>query len=232
MSWIYCSFVLFPFSQKHGIQMNALAALLCATTMAFFAAPQPSLAIRNLRSTASPDPRVCDQRASIKHGDIIELSGLCINNVTGQIGRRMCANQTTGVSAMFRVFKDPWYASECNALVPGRGLSMFAVTPNGTNTTCIANIRDGSFRCAFKRPAPGNDSASHSNIRMLDKHGMQVTTFSPDGHYVKFRMVNSSVDCNDGTKKPSKQNAFACTDPKSVTKQDLLYGFVIYRASV
>lgn len=197
-------------------------------------APDHSGATRLLRSLSPPAPSACDPGAYIRNGDVIEVSDLCINQVTGQIGRRMCANQTTAAKAIFRVYKDPWYASECNALVPGRALSMIAVTPNGTNSSCSANLKDGSFRCAFiRRPAPGNATlSSHSNIRMLDKHGMPATSFSPDGHYVKFRMIDSPVDCNDGTKKPSKQNTFACINPRQGLKQDLLYGFVIYRANV
>ena len=68
-----------------------------------------------------------------------------------------------------------------------------------------------SLVCLYKKPTQDLSRV----LRMLDKHGEPVTSFVSDGHYIKFRAFNSSVDCVD---KPYI---------RCIKMANAVYGFVI-----
>lgn len=155
---------------------------------------------------------------SIMHGDHIVIDTMCFDLFTGQISRNQCKKKNTKYVVM-RVTKYPYYSSQNNTLTPGNSVSL-SVLYNKEYYPCYANQ---TFYCV----KANGYTKQGTNIRILDKHGERVNAFNANGHYVKFREIGTSVDCNDGSATPAPNSFFTC---KKVPKS--FYGFTMYKYTV
>ncbi len=161
----------------------------------------------------------------IKHGDQIALDGMCMSsakNCSVTIGRKFCRGRNR-VPALFRIMKDPWYASECNYIIAGK--SALFVTGHW-NLTCKVSTSDGVVRC--DRHAMNNGT----RLRVLDKHGKDGTMLATKDAYIKFRSGSGgkdpNADCSDGPYKDLHMDAMTpLTCNKSIFGQKSHYGFFI-----
>ena len=178
-----------------------------------------SLAVLN------PKPKQCN--SYIKHGDHIALDSMCMSsarNYAVTIGRKFCRGKNP-IPALFRIMKDPWYASECNYIIAGKS-ALLATDP--WNMTCKVSTFDGVVRCDKYAKNGG------ARLRVLDKHGKDGIMLSMEDAYIKFRSGSGSkepnADCSDGPSDDIRMDAMIpLTCSKSPFGQKAHYGFFLSR---
>lgn len=159
----------------------------------------------------------------VSHGDTVVIKNMCFAK-DHTIGRQYCNSKTQSVPAMFRIYKDPMYKSECDAIILGKAVKLVTVTGN---RSCAVTLPDSVVKCLPMKSALGT-----FGIRVLDKHGL--ADGSPLGArdaYVKFRAASGSpqpsADCNDGPSNYSIKSThpLSCAKDKAGSKAN--YGFFI-----
>lgn len=159
----------------------------------------------------------------IQNNDFIVLMGVCYDTSLGYVGRAMCYTKFPG--SIFKIMKSPYYPSHCNAIVLGKSATMIAVESmkvcsldNNLIYTCNLNYTNSINKLSIKNITP---------IRILDKHGQNSINMR-NIHYIKFRPVGISRDCNDGGIYFNKNTKLTCNTSSNINKY---YGFIISKVS-
>lgn len=160
---------------------------------------------------------------NIRHGNTVTIVGMCFSPKVDTFGRKMCGQNAA--PATFVMYKDPMYSSACNYILGGRSIRLLTVPGN---LTCTIQPSDMVVRCFQTTSA----IMQGYKLRLLDKHGADGRPFNVFGAYVKFRLESRenmpSVDCNDGSKRPTSKDMypFSCTKYKPGSAQSN-YGLII-----
>jgi hypothetical protein len=142
----------------------------------------------------------------IRHGDQIMIGGKCVQNGTGLIvgGAANCRKGET----VFRVFKQPYYASAGDVLLGGKGVMLMAMRDRKA-----CGVEDGGE----KRLVCGGVKNATTAVRILVKHGGTDGARLGSPVFAKLRGVGSAVDCNGSPMQCVKK-----------AKDPMAYGIMIY----
>lgn len=156
---------------------------------------------------------VCEAFANndyIRHGDTVSISFWIVNvntSIVNVVKTQPYIFQRSEFST-FTVFKKPYYKSDKNILITGKGVEFV-----WSNKTCGV-LNGGTLSCIGQLGVYANET-----LRILQKHGGDGQ-YMRNGNYIKFRSNKKSVDCFANGKTVN------CWKNKHTND---LYGFVIVK---
>lgn len=143
------------------------------------------------------------QTYRILNGDMIYVHGFRVHQ-----DNLMQYNANEENATIFTIRKFPYYKSENNTILTGQ--TVLLTTLDGRS--CCVDNKTKNVKCGCPEDTP-------PSLRILDKHGQDKVTLL-NAHYVKFREVNSNIDCS------IKNGTLMCNTKSAITQE---YGFMLFK---